>query len=95
MKNNLRNEVIKKTSLFWKALFDLLDKEKEKPIHDDECREEHLDDIYSIKMNRSTIWILKKDRNAAKAYCIQARKQKDDFPYVKMLDWFIKNTVLK
>lgn len=79
--------------MFWGALFYLLDEEKKTPLRNGEVIDALIDveDEYYLQFTETTARIVK-DGLTCKYV---KRFLKDDFPYTKLFDWYIKETVLK
>lgn len=93
MKKNIPEQLTEKSKRFWDALFHLLDYNKNAPIMlEGELAERRIDDDYILRMNRDNIWIVKEAEGRAR--CIEPFFQKDDFPYCKILEWYLKDSVL-
>lgn len=78
---------------FWDALFYLLGKEKETPLLNGEVIDTLIDfeEEYHLQLTETTVRIVK-DGLTCKYI---KRFSNDDFPYTKLLDWYIKETVLR
>lgn len=79
--------------MFWGALFYLLDEEKETPLRNGEVISAwiNFEEEYCLQLTETTARIVK-DGLTCKYI---KRFHKDDFPYTKLFDWYIKETVLK
>ena len=79
--------------MFWGALFYLLDEEKKAPLRNGKVIDALIDfeEEYYLQLTETTVRIVK-DGLTCKYI---KRSQKDDFPYTKLYDWYIKETVFK
>ena len=93
MSNSIAAEFGKKSNYFWTALFTILDDRKFKPVlsKEDEVHAYDLGDGFVLKGNRDRIWLVDPE---GKAKCVQKNDQKDDFPYTKILNKYLKLSVL-
>ncbi len=94
----VQNEVQIRSFTFWNELFKLLDKIKYRPEDFDLGGANYitaeLTGGYSLMMDRvGDAWIIKEGDN--RRHSFQKWDQKDDFPYTKILDWYLKDSVLK
>jgi len=78
---------------FWGALLYLLDEEKKAPLRNGEVIDTLIDfeEEYYLQLTETTVRIVK-DGLTCKYI---KRFLEDDFPYTKLFDWYIKETVLK
>ena len=88
-------ELTVKSQVFWHALISLLDDIRHKPnlpeLRIFPCSI-NLDKEYSLRGNHKRIWLV--DRSSGKIFCMQPHDQKDNFPYTKLLDAYIKRSVI-
>lgn len=77
---------------FWDALFYLLDEEKTR-LRNSNVIETMIDfeEEYYLQLTETTVRIVKDGLT----YKYIKRFSEDDFPYTKLFDWYIKETVLK
>ena len=89
---SVKDKLLDKSNVFWTGLFYLLDEEKAEPLRAKEKVGVSLDEQYSLCMSRNRIWFVDASENHSRTHCMQTRKE-ENFPYTKLLDWYIKKTV--
>ena len=79
------------SKVFWYGLYYLLDEDKRSPLDEGEIIGIPLNDEYYLEMTKTTARIT----SSGKTSTYIKRYSSDDFPYTKLLDWYIKEAILK
>jgi len=93
--NNMTEKMTEKCMVFWTALFWIFDERKYRPrLNKDSDSYSHpLDDRFDLRGSNDRIWLV--DKRNGRAQCIQKDEQvNDEFPYTKILDKYLKLSVL-
>lgn len=78
------------SKVFWYGLFYLLDEDKQSPLADGEVIGVPLSDGYWLEMTKATARIT----NGGITITYIKRYSNDEFPYTKLLDWYIKEVII-
>lgn len=75
---------------FWYGLYYLLDEDKQSPLDDGEVIGIPLSDGYYLEITKTTARITSSGKTSAYI----KRYSSDEFPYTKLLDWYIKEVII-
>lgn len=78
------------SKVFWYGLYYLLDEDKRSPLDEGEIIGIPLNDEYYLEMTKTTARIT----SSGKTSTYVKRYSNDDFPYTKLLDWYIKEVII-
>ena len=90
--NSITEEFTNRSRRFWFGLFYIFDQDKKNPAVGEEVIGISFDNDYALEINEKSVSIYEIKNNSNR--CSVKRNQKDDFPYCKLLDWYLKDSYL-